>query len=354
MMRLVSRMIFVAAVMLTAWGSGLKGGAAEGPPEDSLRAVGGEQPLGGEVVGQERPPLAGEKFVRNSLGMKLVLVPAGEFLMGSSQEEIALWNDWFRRQGLKNFNIDEEGPQHRVRITRPFYLGAHHVTVGQFRKFVAETGYATTAEREKGAAGVDLGTGKFNFRADRSWHAPGFEQTDEHPVVCVSWLDAVAFCEWLGRKEGAAYRLPTEAEWEYACRAGTTTRYWCGNDHQRLAEVANVADAAAKARFPDWKYTLTANDGYVFTSPVGSFRPNPFGLYDMHGNAFQWCADRYDAKYYDESPAEDPQGPDLGNLRVVRGVSWFGRPSAARSAARNKFVPDFRSDLLGFRIARTP
>ncbi len=112
-------------------------------------------------------------------------------------------------------------------------------------------------------------------------------------MVNVSWNDAVAFCKWLSKKEGNTYRLPTEAEWEYACRAGTTTRYYSGDDPETLAKVGNVADATAKAKFPDWKYTIKASDGYVFTSPVGSFQPNAFGLYDMHGNAWQWCADWY-------------------------------------------------------------
>ena len=132
-------------------------------------------------------------------------------------------------------------------------------------------------------------------------------------MVNVSWNDAVAFCKWLSKKEGKTYRLPTEAEWEYACRAGTTTRYYSGDDPETLAKVGNVADAALKAKFPDWKYTIKANDGYVFTAPVGKFKPNAFGLYDMHGNAWQWCADWYGADYYATSPLDDPTGPDSGD-----------------------------------------
>ena len=153
-------------------------------------------------------------------------------------------------------------------------------------------------------------------------------------MVNVSWNDAVAFCKWLSKKEGKTYRLPTEAEWEYACRAGTTTRYYSGDDPETLAKVGNVADAAAKAKFPDWKYTIKANDGYVFTAPVGKFKPNAFGLYDMHGNAWQWCADWYGAEYYAASPADDPTGPDSGNGRVLRGGSWNDRPYYSRSAFR--------------------
>ena len=201
-----------------------------------------------------------------------------------------------------------------MRITKPFYLGTYHVTRGQFRQFVADTGYKTDAEKgeKPGAWGWNPDKKEFGFNEKYSWRNAGFEQTDEHPVVNVSWNDAVEFCKWLSRKEGKTYRLPTEAEWEYACRAGTTTRYYSGDDPETLAKVGNVADAAAKAKFPDWTWTIKANDGYVFTAPVGKFKPNAFGLYDMHGNAWQWCADWYGAEYYAKSPADDPTGPDSG------------------------------------------
>ena len=186
-----------------------------------------------------------------------------------------------------------------------------------------------------------------------SWRNVGFEQTDEHPVVNVSWNDAVAFCKWLSRKEGKAYRLPTEAEWEYACRAGTTTRYFNGDDPELLAKVGNVADAAAKTEFPDWTLTIKASDGYAFTAPVGSFQPNAFGIYDMHGNAWQWCADWFDEKYYAASPVNDPIGPDSGRSRVLRGGSWMGWPLVSSSAKRIQCPPVFRDFSIGFRVART-
>ena len=172
-------------------------------------------------------------------------------------------------------------------------------------------------------------------------------------MVNVSWNDAVAFCKWLSRKEGKTYRLPTEAEWEYACRAGTTTRYYSGDDPETLAKVGNVADATAKAKFPDWKCTIKASDGYVFTAPVGSFKPNAFGLYDMHGNAWQWCSDWYGEDYYAKSPTDDPTGPDSGDDRVLRGGSWDGRPDFTRSADRDQEPPNYRGNIAGFRVART-
>ncbi len=233
-----------------------------------------------------------------------------------------------------------------------YYLGTYHVTRGQFRRFVADAEYKTDAEKGEnpGAFGWDPDKKEFGFNEKYSWRHAGFEQTDEHPVVNVSWNDAVAFCKWLSRKEGKTYRLPTEAEWEYACRAGTTTRYYSGDDPETLAKVGNVADAMASAKLR-LIWTIKASDGYVFTAPVDSFRPNTFGLYDMHGNAYQWCSDRYGN--YAESSANDPKGPDTGDSRVLRGGSWYSRPCFCRSAARNWYSPDSRYHTTGFRIART-
>ncbi|MGA2255078.1 MAG: SUMF1/EgtB/PvdO family nonheme iron enzyme [Thermoguttaceae bacterium] len=140
------------------------------------------------VVLPSRAILGAEpETITNGIGMKLVLVPTGEFMMGSSQEQIKIWNDWSEQQG-KSLNVDNEGPQHRVRITRPFYPGAWHVTVGQFRKFITDAGYQTEAEKgeNKGALGLDSATGRFEFKAAYSWRNPGFEQSDQHPVVCGS------------------------------------------------------------------------------------------------------------------------------------------------------------------------
>src|SRR5262249_48557534 len=148
-------------------------------------------------------------------------------------------------------------------------------------------------------------------------------QTDEHPVVNVTWNDAVAFCGWLSRKTGRKCELPTEAEWEYACRAGSRTKYYHGDDPEGLAKIANVADASFLKVFPDNTYAIKADDGYAFTAPVGRFQPNAFGLYDMLGNVWEWCSDHHDAKYYRESPAADPKGPSAGEYHVLRGGSWF-------------------------------
>jgi formylglycine-generating enzyme required for sulfatase activity len=166
----------------------------------------------------------------------------------------------------------------------------------------------------------------------------------------------------LSKKEGKTYQLPTEAQWEYACRAGTTTRYWSGDDPETLVKVGNVLDASARlevphltggAALPELTHTVQADDRFAFMAPVGSFRPNAFGLYDMHGNAWEWCSDWYGDDYYAVSPVDDPKGSDAGKGRVARGGSWVSKPYLARSAQRYRLRPDYRADYLGFRVART-
>jgi sulfatase modifying factor 1 len=290
--------------------------------------------------------------------MEMTLIPAGEFLMGSGESAEAtaeFFNKYYGVDFWKAADSKREHPQHRVRITRPFYLGTYHVTRGQFRQFVADTHYKTDAEKgeKPGTWGWNPDKKYFDWNEKYSWRNAGLRQTDEHPVVCVSWNDAVAFCKWLSKKEGKTYCLPTEAEWEYACRAGTKTRYYSGDDPETLAKVGNVADAAYKAKFPPGILTIKANDGYVFTAPVGKFEPNAFGLYDMHGNAWQWCADWYGEDYYGKSPVDDPTGADSGYFRVLRGGSWYDGPNKTCSALRRWNTPVQRDDDTGFRVSRT-
>jgi formylglycine-generating enzyme required for sulfatase activity len=278
--------------------------------------------------------------------MKLVLIPAGKFQMGSPDSD-------------KDASADEK-PQHEVEITRAFYMGVHTVTVGQFQSFVRDAGYQTEAEKDgQGGWGYNEQTGKFEGRKQQySWKNPGWEQTNQHPVVNVTWNDAVAFCEWLSGKEGKKYRLPTEAEWEYSCRARTATRYYSGDDEDSLKEVANIADASFRRKCTEGTWAVTWDDGFPFTAPVGRFKPNSFGLYDMHGNVWQWCADWYDEKYYSNSPAQDRQGPSAGSLRVIRGGSFGYRPRDCRAASRLRYGPAsrlrygpaYRHSRLGFRV----
>jgi formylglycine-generating enzyme required for sulfatase activity len=252
--------------------------------------------------------------------------------------------------------LDDEKPVHKVTISKPFYLGKHEVTVEQFRQFVEATGYATDAEKGtgfQGAFGWNRDTMEFKMNEKYSWRRTGFAQSDAHPVVNVSWNDAMEFCKWLSSKEGKTHRLPTEAEWEYACRAGTTTRYLHGNDSEGSEKVGNVADAAFEAQFPELKGVIKASDGYAYTSPAGSFSPNPFGLCDMHGNVWEWCADWYDAEYYAKSPTNNPGGPATGEERVYRGGGWFNCTRGCRSATRSGSQPENRNLTLGFRVAVT-
>jgi sulfatase modifying factor 1 len=277
------------------------------------------------------------KTTTNSIGMKLALIPAGTFPMGSPDDD-------------KGADADEK-PQHEVRISA-FYLGVTEVTRGQFRRFVDDTGYKTEAEKD-GKGGYGWNEEKKTFEQDPkyTWLTPGFEQTEDHPVVNVSWNDAVAFCAWLSRADGQTYRLPTEAEWEYACRARTTTKYFSGDDPESLAAVGNVADGTAKAKYPNWT-TIAARDGFIYTAPVGQYRPNGFGLYDMHGNVWEWCQDEYDAEYYKRSPGVDPPGPSGESVRVIRGGGWGIDPRVCRSAVRDWRAPGYRLISLGFRVAR--
>ena len=272
------------------------------------------------------------RAITNSLDMKFALIPAGEFLMGSPVTD----------GEVKLLEL-----QHRVRITRPFYLGVHEVTRGQFRRFVDATGYQTDAERDGdgGEGWIEAGMG-YVQSSRYTWRNAGFVQSNEHPVVNVSWNDAVAFADWLSRKEGVTYRLPTEAEWEYACRAGTTTRYCNGDDPEGLVAVANIADGTLTTKYPNWatRYpasfgpTVAAQDGFIYTAPVGHYNPNAWGLFDMHGNVMEWCRDGF--------PVDGAGG------RVHRGGSWFNGPRLALSASRLGNTPDTRSIILGFRVAR--
>ena len=278
-----------------------------------------------------------DNIITNSIGMKLALIPAGEFLMGSPETD-------------KDAQPDEK-PQHKVKITKPFYMGVHAVTVGQFRAFVKDTNYKTAAENASGAwktitpgGRVAPGTNKHN------WANTGIEQTDDYPVVIVDYPDAEEFCKWLSKADGKSYRLPTEAEWEYACRGGTMTRWSSGDDREALVEYANIQyDSFPKyARSNNPK---AANDGWLFMAPVGKFKPNPCGLYDMHGNVWQWCADWYAEDYYKESSEADPSGPAQGTIRVIRGGAWLRGPLDCRSA--NRFGLSGATSLwVGFRVVR--
>ena len=251
--------------------------------------------------------------------MEFLLVPAGEFTMGS----VYLGKDH-----------PGEGPLHQVKISKPFYLGKYQVTCSQFAAFVRDSGYKTDAEKE-GWAYIYVAESAWKQVKGASWQNPGFSQDGNYPVTCVTWNDADAFCKWLSRKQGKKYRLPTEAEWEYACRAGTTTQFYYGDD----PNDTHLTD-----------YIWCDKNSNLKTHPVGQKKPNAFGLYDIGGNTMVWCNDWYDEDYYWSSPATDPQGPSTGRYRAARGGSWWSPPLKCSSSFRNRRVPNYRSNSLSFRV----
>lgn len=237
--------------------------------------------------------------IANSIGMTLRLIPAGEFMMGSPK------NDEKQYVGYET--------QHRVKLSRPFYLGTTEVTQRQWTA-VMET------EPWKGRDHV--------------------KEAADHAATYISWSNAVEFCRRLSKKEGKVYRLPTEAEWEYACRAGTSTRYGFGNDESKLADYA-------------WFYKNAADIDEFFAHQVGRKRPNAWGLYDMHGNVGEWCGDWFGADYYDKSPGADPKGPATGSERIYRGGTWISNARRCRAANRGWHAP-YGHYSIGFRVVLVP
>ncbi len=268
---------------------------------------------------------------------EMVMVPSGEFLMGSSKDEID--------NGLAGAN---EAPQHKVALRQPIAVGRFEVTRDQYAAFVNATGYR--------------GSGRcFTFeqnmpkeRENRSFLMPGYAQEGNHPAVCVSWTDAEAYVDWLSKTTGKAYRLPSEAEYEYAARAGGTARYAFTDDPADLCRFANGADQSARtAGLPEDAPYMACSDGYAFTAPVGSLAANAFGLYDLIGNVWEWTADCFADDY--SSAGSDSAARALNNCqtRTVRGGDWFSTPASLRPAVRAKANPNAHHDDIGFRVVRT-
>lgn len=299
----------------------------------------------------------------NSLGMVFVQVPAGTFWMGGAPPVETLAQTYPLLENKRFTELIDEAPAHEVLISQAFYLGQHEVTVGQFQRFVEASGYQPESEAD-GTGGYGYNPhydpantrrgDAFEGRAPRySWRNPGFAQGADHPVVNVTWNDAQALARWLSRTEGHPYRLPTEAEWEYACRAGTRTLYPHGNNPQGLVQVANTFDQEAAPLWARWRqHALAGSDGHAFTAPVGSYAPNAFGLHDMLGNAWEWVADWHEDDYYTTSPRNDPQGPTEGSVRVRRGGSWHTWSFYARCGYRNWNTQQTRYPLVGMRLVR--
>jgi len=284
----------------------------------------------------------------------MVLIPGGTFWMGISDDERDRAIEECKGELTKQPSactgwVLSAQPRHQVTLD-PFSLDPYEVTNSQFKKFVQATSYQTTAEREgtafvwtnsqlgwqetKGATWRQPEAGPDVFASDRA----------DHPVVNVSWHDAEAYCRWAGK------RLPTEAEFEYATRAGTQTTYWWGNFSPGTRQVANVADESGRTLLPA---VITGyNDGYVTTAPVGSYEANPFGLFDMTGNVAEWTADWSDGFYYRTSPERNPTGPSSGDSRMTRGGGWSDGSYRIRPTARDGILPTERGTKVGFRCAQ--
>ncbi len=251
------------------------------------------QPKDQVSVSKSRAP--GEIWRQPVTGMKFVWVPGGCSQMGQSEEEK---RRLIREAGEELYGKywSDELPQQEVCVDG-YWMGKTEVTVGAFRRFVEATGYRTDAEKEKeGFSWIRIGK-NMEKRSGANWRDAGFRQTEDHPVVNVSWNDASAMAEWLSRQGGGRFRLPTEAEWEYGCRAGTkTARYW-GDSPAEACRYANVADRAVKRIYPDDRIH-ECDDGHAHTSPVGSYQENDFGLLDMLGNVWEWCEDIYTKDAY--------------------------------------------------------
>ncbi len=296
----------------------------------------------------------------NSIGMRLVLIPPGEFMMGSAPEQIDVARKMIEDVKIPSAlffgSLREEGPAHRVAITKPYLLGMTEVTIGQFWRFAEAANYVTEAE-QFGFGNSDATVANADVKPEQkqlTWRAPGSDIMENLPVTQVTWGDAAHFCNWLSGKDkfercyrqdgndgwvlvanSSGYRLPTEAEWEYACRGGTTTQFSFGDNIDGLGQFGWSSENA-RGR----------------TNPVGLKLPNPFGLYDMHGNVYEWCHDWFAGSFYAVSEQADPVGPSVSGSRVTRGGQFSYSGYLCRSAFRGNKSPTERRYNFGFRVVR--
>lgn len=261
-----------------------------------------------------------------------ILIPGGKFLMGSDDGD------------------SDEKPAHAVTL-ESFFMGKYEVTNAQFCQFLNEKGNQLEDKTEwiKLDGAWESEKCRIIQNDSRFSVAPGF---DNYPIIYISWDAAVAYCQWLSNKTGKAYRLPTEAEWEFAAGNGSIhTKYSWGNDNPSGPKGGNVADEALKRNFPKWDIFSGYDDGFIYNAPAGSFAANDFGLYDMTGNVWEWCSDWY--AEYNKSNDQNPVGPLNGTKKVIRGGGWLGSPEACRVPDRYSGTRDHRGHSMGFRVAMT-
>lgn len=273
---------------------------------------------------------------------EMVVIPAGSVTIGSAA------NAAFRRDG--------ERPLQEAVIDQPFALAITEVTVSQYRVFVEESRHdpVTLVRDGKTYLGCNYFDGRgYGFVAQHNWQNPGYPQRDDEPVVCVSWSDAAGYARWLSEKTGRLYRVPSTVEFEYAYRAGTDTPWFWGTNPDQACEFGNIADQTFARTYPE-RPTFGCNDGYTYTTRVKRFEPNPFGVYDIFGNAWEWTNDCW----HEDLSASPVDGTtwlseDGGNcdIRVPKGGSWLSGPSWGHAAVHSYDPAHYRSFMLGFRVA---
>jgi formylglycine-generating enzyme required for sulfatase activity len=299
--------------------------AAPAPPASPAT-----QPAASHAASHAAPPRAGTMLRDCPTCPQMTVLPTGNFRQGADDSPTTTTSDF-------------EKPRHAVVIAYTLAMANRDVTVGDFREFVAAT--------QRDMRGCDVYDGQWRHKTKASWADPGFEQSDAHPVTCISWNDAVAYAEWLSAKTGHRYRLPSASEWEYAARAGGSAALPWGSEPSAACDNANVADQRAAHRYPGWD-VFACDDGYVHTAPVSTYKPNAFGLDDMLGNVFQWTLDCWRADY--TGAPNDGAARQDGDCtqRELRGGSWFSEPAYVRPAYRNHFAADYRTSSVGFRLVR--
>jgi formylglycine-generating enzyme required for sulfatase activity len=291
------------------------------PADSATRGQASQQPLAAGTIFRDCPDCP-----------DMAVIPAGRFVMGAPQDDVD------RRP--------DEGPVHKVAIAAPFALMTTEVTRDQFAAFVAATGHEM-ADWE-----CYLADKEWKGDPDATWLDPGFAQEGSEPVVCVSWHDAVAFAEWLSEKAGVTYRLPTEAEWEYAARAGRRGFFpWDENDEPGACRIGNSFDRSGRQQFPALEPS-PCDDGRIFTAPVGSYLANRFKLFDMAGNVWEWVEDCYLPNYKDAPGDGSAIFRDSCSEHVARGGSWIDGQWEFRFARRYNVDSWGRENILGFRLAR--
>ncbi len=296
-----------------------------------IQAQAAKQDIAAKASGAARTPKAGRIF-RDCPGCpEMVVIPAGNFKIGS--------------HGSEDGRDDDEGPVHQVNVAA-FALGKTEITRGQFAAFVNKTKYSADDKC------WTLKHGKFEERSE-NWRQPGYPQDDKHPVACINWNDAKAYAEWLSRKTGKQYRLPTEAEWEYSARGNTSTaRYW-GDNPDDACKYSNGADKTAQEQVhgaTSWSIHK-CTDSFAYTAPVGSFKANAFGLNDMLGNLWEWTEDSYHDSY-NGAPTDGSAWQGDGKKHALRGGSWNSSPQKVRAAIRYKNRSALRFSIFGFRLSR--